>query len=98
MSVHIEFDKGKIALESDSNCWKLSLPKTRKNKKTGDTERYWEGFKFYSSLEYAINGLLHYKIRTSDAQSVAELVSIIRKEASKIREVLEPLGTLTIKG
>lgn len=64
------------------------LQKSRKRKKDGNEVYEWESFKYYGSLEAAINGLGEYMLRTSEVQSLTEALEEVKRINTTLSQAL----------
>lgn len=86
--------KGDFIVRSDGLQWIVAKEKIRQK---GDQEGvpYEEGMGYYPSLSSALNRVLEFQLRESDAKSVEELRSVVedfRKEVGGIFTVEVPDG------
>lgn len=70
------------AIGSDEHCWHILKRITRKRDGLSVTE--WEAIKWYTTLENAITGFADFKLRVSDARTLADL----SKEQKKLKAAL----------
>lgn len=71
-------------IAADAQCWSIQR---RKQRKEGET---WESFKFYTTLDDAVQGLAQLMIRTSDAQTLADALLEAESIATRLSLALSP--------
>ncbi len=60
-----------FAIGADEHCWQIL--KRNRRKRDGVSVEEWSAIKWYGSLESAINGFADFKLRTSGAETLADL-------------------------
>lgn len=71
----------KYRLTSDEACWRIEAYRS---------SRGWRPIKYYSTLSEAVTGLAHLKLRTSDAQTLADALAEVERISHRISRALEP--------
>lgn len=71
-------------IAADAQCWSIQR---RKHRKDGEA---WESFKFYASLDDAIQGLAQLMIRTSDAETLADALLEVERVSTRLCTALSP--------
>ena len=79
--MNIQIDKN-YALASDQYSWHILKRKTRK--RDGRSVEEWDAIKWYSTLEDAISGFADFKLRMSDAKTLARVL----KEQKNLKAAL----------
>lgn len=73
-----------ILLRADNLNYELCKLVTRKDRITGKQIQNWEPFKFFSSLDHALNKIIDLKVRASDARTLAELKATIEATRDEV--------------
>ena len=74
----------KYRISTDAHCWKIDKFRVSKG------EERWESFKYYGSLEQAVNGLADLMIRASDAETLADAIRDIEAVSHTLCLALTP--------
>lgn len=74
MNVPFQIKNETILLRADSMNYELCRRKFRTDKDTGEKVEEWEPFKFFSTLEQALNRIIDLKVRASEARTLKELL------------------------
>jgi len=77
MEVQFIIKNEPVLLRADDFNYELCRIKRRTDKDSGDTYESWEPFRFFASLEQALNRVIDMKVRASDAKSLSELKQAI---------------------
>ena len=72
-----------ILLRADSMNYEFCKLKNRTDE-DGNVTESWEGFKFFGSLQQALNRLVDMKVRSSDAKSLKELAADLEAARKEI--------------
>ena len=91
MSVFIQIDE-KAAITSDNYCWRLSVPKMRKNEETGESEPGWTAVRYYNSLDNLVQKEVDQRLRESDASTLAELLEMQSRVFTLFSQALTGMG------
>lgn len=83
----------KYAITSDTNQWMICRKSMRKTE-DGEKEAYWQPFKYYSTLPGAVNGLVDYQLRLSDAEGFVEAIEESKRIVAEIVSALSPEVTV----
>ena len=71
-------------LTADKRKWSIQHPRTRKGQKD------WESKSHYPNCESALKGLRELMVRTSGAESVADLLEAIERASTTLSQPLTP--------
>lgn len=86
--INIQLDE-EYKITSDSMNYILSRRSTKPNEKTG--EYTWTGIKFGNTITHILKSYKELKIRTSDCETIDEVLEVSSKIDSRIDEVLNGL-------
>lgn len=77
MKVLFTIKNEQVLLRADEFNYELCRQMNQTDKETGEMVQRWVPFKFFASLEQAMNKIIDLKVRTSDARSIAELKAVL---------------------
>ncbi len=86
----------KYRLTSDCRGWAIQKRRKRKDRKTGEHVDDWGPIHWYTTLDQAVNGLAALRIRTSDAQTLADALAEVKKLTATLSEALAPKFNLAL--
>jgi hypothetical protein len=75
-------------ITADAHCWRIEKCTTRKRKGVAVTE--FRAIRWYSTLSGAVDGLAELMLRTSDARTLDEAMTEVRRISATLRRALEP--------
>lgn len=87
MNIQFTIKNETTLLRADASNYELCKQVTRTDKTTGQKVQEWEPFKFFSSLEQALNKIIDLKIRTSEAKTLAELKHAVESARNEVCRV-----------
>ena len=85
-------------IKGGSHSWELQKIRTRRNKQTKQLNNEWESFQWYNSLQGAVNALVEHRVRTLEAETLAEALNEVKRIATALSQALTPKFELTVKG
>lgn len=77
-------------LAGNQHCWTIQRIRTRKHRRIREVLEAWEDIRWYTSIEGAGNGLAELLLRTSDAQTLAEVLAEAKNVAATLGQALRP--------
>lgn len=75
-------------LAADEHAW--ALQRSRARRMNGETVTVWESFKWYGSIQQAVNALGELMVRTSEAQTVADALAEVQNVTTTLTRALSP--------
>lgn len=84
MNIQFTIKNEVIQLRADSMSYDLCKLVQRKDRDTGELVQSWEPFKFFATLEQALNKIIDMKVRASEARTLAELKSAIEEARDEV--------------
>ena len=84
-------------LAGNQHCWTIQRIRTRKHRHTREALKAWEDIRWYTSIEGAVNGLADLLLRTSDAQTLAEVLAEAKNVAATLSQALRPRVEVAIR-
>ena len=77
-------------IAGDQQSWSIQQLRKRRDKTTGEPKTVWESYRWFTSLEAAVNYLGERLVRTSDAQTLAEALAETDRVTTKLCRALSP--------
>jgi len=85
-------------LAGNQHCWTIQRTRKRKHRRTHEAVEAWEDIRWYASIEAAVNGLAELLLRTSDAQTLAEVLAEAKNVAATLGQALRPHVEVVMRG
>lgn len=77
-----------VRISSDIQSWMLQKPLKRKRR--GVFVEEWESFKWYTTLEKAVNGCADYMLMTSESKTLADALDNQKQMLAELCRALQP--------
>lgn len=94
MMIQFVIKKELILLRADELNYELCRQMNQADKETGELAPRWVPFKYFASLDQAINRICDMKVRASDARTLAELKAVIEAVRDEVCRVWNTGGVV----
>ena len=77
-------------IASDPYCWTVQRPVNRNNKDTGESYVEWRAFRWYPTIEAAVNGLAQESLRASEAEPLTDALAEVKRVVAEVTRAFQP--------